>query len=168
MRNGSDRCEGVKRMWQIIFNGLTVVSLVLCVVTLVLWVFGAFDVTIVLLRHPFELYSGSDRIWYAIMPRNFSKLLIGPIRIVGRGFLVGGFARYSFENGETGLLVGVKHWFVVACTAALGFPAARQVARWIHRRQLSRHGCCHVCGYDLRATPDRCPECGTAISAIMQ
>src|SRR5688572_1290246 len=38
-------------------------------------------------------------------------------------------------------------------------PATR-FAIFVHRRRRKLEGHCPCCGYDLRATPERCPECG--------
>ena len=52
---------------------------------------------------------------------------------------------------------------VWAIAALCGAPAAMFVLSRLYRvsRRLRRRGTCVHCGYDLRATPARCPECGT-------
>jgi hypothetical protein len=54
--------------------------------------------------------------------------------------------------------VSIPMWFLVAMFAILPFNGIRKMLRALSR---SQHGLCTYCGYDLRATPDRCPECGT-------
>jgi hypothetical protein len=57
----------------------------------------------------------------------------------------------------------IPDWFlfVVAMAPAVGW--------FLERRRLKRTkllGICLICGYDLRATPERCPECATATGRL--
>ena len=52
-------------------------------------------------------------------------------------------------------------WFLILLVAG---PAALWFFRRERRLRRASVGQCERCGYDLRATPERCPECGSAAS----
>ena len=56
----------------------------------------------------------------------------------------------------------VPYWLVIV--VGLVFPSV-QARRYFRQRKQRRIGLCHKCGYDLRASKDRCPECGTPTPA---
>jgi hypothetical protein len=60
----------------------------------------------------------------------------------------------------------VPYWFVVIATASLPGWSLICSSRRAARRRRAAGGLCAKCGYDLRATPGRCPECGTAGGAV--
>jgi hypothetical protein len=51
-------------------------------------------------------------------------------------------------------------YYAIPMGAAVILPGAR-VARSRRQRIRRARGLCPICAYDLRATPGRCPECGT-------
>ena len=48
----------------------------------------------------------------------------------------------------------------VSFALAIGWVSAAASYVPLLREELRRRGFCANCGYDLRETPDRCPECG--------
>lgn len=55
----------------------------------------------------------------------------------------------------------VSIWYPIGLFAPLSIIGFfRLIRKQLHKPA----GICHHCGYDLRATPDACPECGNAVN----
>jgi hypothetical protein len=81
-------------------------------------------------------------------------------------FIRGPFFDYNSQTDRLtmigyGWTVSAQYWVValvlgaLPCWWVIGWAIARRASR------RSNMGHCLICGYDLRATPERCPECGT-------
>ena len=78
----------------------------------------------------------------------------------------GGFA-YQFGRPKTpSSFLDQRYYWVVVPWWAAAAPTVLLPAYWMIRYRGRRFGAgaCPSCGYDLRATPDRCPECGKPAS----
>src|SRR5262249_50354301 len=61
--------------------------------------------------------------------------------------------------------VGFPHWLFLPILSVM--PLSWLRGAWKRRRR-RRAGLCLTCGYDLRASSERCPECGTAFPSPWQ
>ncbi len=160
----------MKRLRQFIFKGLTVLSLLPCVATAVFWIRSYYRedflyfycgnsyamalsypgvATVEITRYQHTLEPPPKRWDYASEPANQTALH---------------WKRLGFCHRSEPALDGIRHvncfpfWFLCALTA---LPPVLMGTRRIRRRSRREMCFCPVCNYDLRATPDRCPECGT-------
>ena len=171
-----------------LLNLLTALSLLLCVAAVALWVRGGWhsttfgygfgdqydhdSVAIVFTRS--GIWFGRTRIvtretgierrgffYRAANPEPASDVVRGslaPEDVVSMlGFTAAHGRIQHLPGGSTLTGIDVPLWFVVTLTAA--GPALALLHRR-RRRLRGRAGLCRRCGYDLRATPGRCPECG--------
>jgi hypothetical protein len=168
------------RRW--LFNGLAALSVLVCL-TIIAMVVASISSVLTMrcstpLRQSFaEVECSRDKIIVNLVTLGFkprftswssglhvsrqqpSQDLIGWMKsdaTLHTAIMVGGFGlSIRPHSGSTReIFFACPGWACILATAVV-------TAIWTTRKRLPSLGACAICGYDLRATPLRCPECGT-------
>jgi hypothetical protein len=158
----------MKRLARTLFTLCSTASLLLCVAACTLWVrsYHRLDaINLVTSDRSLAIAAPTARLWfvydtrpplYAVSPDATPFRDIDAVAPGWTGIRRTGAIWWTHTPILTAVVVPT--WMVAGLTAAL--PALWLAGRWC-RRHRERAGFCASCGYDLRASPGRCPECGT-------
>jgi hypothetical protein len=99
-------------------------------------------------------------------PRPYYGWHTGPARLFGGLHSEGKLVRFAAEVRRSGYVsIVAPYWLLVLATLPGAWMSLVRMRRSILAKVRRNYGHCPACGYDLRATPDRCPECGTEAAA---
>jgi hypothetical protein len=161
-------------------NLLTVLSLLLCVGAGVLWFRSARRVDTLkvdLGKHCAGFMSAAGDVsfffnsrrpgdpWWETRPIASSPYGGIGMAVTLQHYALGFGFQHVVRGKEVYRNVACPHWLLLFALLA---PPVVRVRRTLRLRKLRRSGACRMCGYDLRATPGRCPECGTASPAMTE
>jgi hypothetical protein len=168
----------MKRLGKWLFHGLAAISLLLCMTTAVLWIRNLRGPEAWKLGNDITVYSvrlglGSLTVqwlrdgpagWYVVSNPYYPSHPTESDHDFVVGYLAVGRLAAPLAGHPVGTIVlwslKLQYWFLCLLFATTPAWAAISIIRKCRKPGV---GLCAVCGYDLRATPDRCPECGSPV-----
>jgi hypothetical protein len=149
---------------------LALLSGLLCLAFVALWVrsYWALDsVFFESIDHGYLISSSQGRIRAfrrdavygsgGVLRGSYPPLTFSEATAPGRREILGISSGASTFNGAPARWIIVPLWVLSVITAIL---PAMWLWHWRRMARRVRAGFCRACGYDLRATPQQCPECG--------